>query len=685
MEEKEIPQIKPKSILDPGDVNDIPKIEPQGGKDFSARVEEVKRDNPIPRRSFGKIRLPKFGRKMRFVGMGCLFILVLLIIFVVIPGVFLYKDARAFNNSLNSLQSSFDSQDIKVVEQEIGQFKTSLFSLQKSYKRFSWLRFVPFVSAYWKDGDAGLSAGIYGIETGELLLEAVAPYADIVGFAGSDSKVAQNGEETANDRIDFIIQTIDGLIPKIDMISSKARLVSQELNKIDPNRYPEKIGKVELRGKLKRGIELVNKSVTLLAESKPLLESAPYLLGIDEARTYLLLFQNDKELRPTGGFITAYSIMKVQNGKVSPVISSDIYNLDSNYTPSIDAPDPIVDYIMGPYKLSPKFRLRDINWSPDFRQSMELFYEEARSAGIDEVDGIIAVDTEVAVRLLDVIGEIGVPGFGNFSTKIDPACDCPQVIYELESFADVEGPIVWSENEPGKIVFAPPNYENRKKIVGPLMNSILSNTLGQPKEKISDLFEAGLNLLLEKHILTYFLDEKAQSGAEGFGIAGRIKDYSGDYLYIIDANLGGRKSNLYVDQEVAQEISLGSDGRLEKTLTITYKNTKDYDGWLNSVLPNWTRIYVPRGSELIGVEGFDQEGETYEESGKTVFSGGFELRPLGVKKIVLKYKLPQSIERDFGLFVQKQPGLDRPLYSFRVGRLSEDTYLSGDSEFKFSL
>ncbi len=270
----------------------------------------------------------------------------------------------------------------------------------------------------------------------------------------------------------------------------------------------------------------------MLSESKRLWEAAPYLLGNDSPRTYLLLFQNDKELRPTGGFMTAYSIMKVSKGKLQPVSSSDIYSLDAKYRPVIKAPEPFVTFLKGPYVLSPTMFLRDMNWSPDFKESMDLFSAEAKKAGIDDVDGIIAVDTHVLVKILDVIGQIGVPGFGNFSTTVDPRCDCPQVIYELESIADVEGPVVWSENT-GEIVFAPKNYgKNRKEVVGPLMNSILSNALGQPKEKLPDLFQAAWESVIEKHVLVYMFGEEYQNAVESFNMAGTLNEFEGDYLHI---------------------------------------------------------------------------------------------------------------------------------------------------------
>jgi len=209
--------------------------------------------------------------------------------------------------------------------------------------------------------------------------------------------------------------------------------------------------------------------------------------------------------------------------------------------------------------------------------------------------------------------------------------------------------------------------------------------MGQPKDKLPELFEAGYKSLTEKHVLFYMLDEEVQRGVEAFNIAGRLKDYQEDYLHINDANLGGRKSNLYVSQEVHQEIEIARDGSVEKLLTITYKNPQDYDGWLNSVLPNWTRIYVPLGSELISVDGLEEAGETYEELGKTVFCGGFRLRPQGVVKLSFKYKLPFKFNKEYKLLIQKQAGHDSPLYTISLGKQEEEFFLKTDKELRFRI
>ncbi|MDP1760120.1 MAG: hypothetical protein Q8L01_01535, partial [Candidatus Woesebacteria bacterium] len=237
----------------------------------------------------------------------------------------------------------------------------------------------------------------------------------------------------------------------------------------------------------------------------------------------------------------------------------------------------------------------------------------------------------------------------------------------------------------GIIILRPKNSDNRKKIIGPLMNSILANALGQPKEKMPKLLDSIFKSVMEKHVLLYLHDDRAQAAVEGFGIAGRIEDFNGDYLHINDSNLGGRKSNLYVKQEVDQELVVTKNGTIEKTVTITYKNPEKYDGWLNSVLPNWVRVYVPKGSTLIAIEGLEKKYDSYEELGKTVFSGYFSLRPEGVSKVTFKYSLPFKNITDLKMFIQKQPGIDAPLYVLRSGKLEEEFLLNTDKEIRIKL
>ena len=686
-----IPQIKPETEkpVEKPPFQELPKEEPVKEEpsilipEEEAVVAEVSPiiENPaveIPKVSNGPKKV-FFTSKVKKILLGVAITLVVLLVAIGVPGLLLIGKAKALYKQSQALVASAKSSNIAAIKTEIVKTRDSVSAFRGTFKFISWTKIIPFLGGYVADVDHGTKAYAYGLEAAEITIGVIEPYADVLGIS---SGATGDGAKTAEDRIDFIAKAIPTIVPKIDEILDKANKAKIEIDLIDPDRYPVTYKGKAVREPMRNGIAVLDEAVALVANSKPLLEATPYLLGLDTPRQYLLLFQNDKELRPTGGFLTAYAIMKVDKAKFDPVSSNDIYNLDAQYKPRLPAPDPIVKYIKGPYILSKNLRLRDMNWSPDFSESMKTLSTELSTVGIKNIDGIIAVDTGLLTNLLDVIGPIGVPGFGNFSTKIEPKCNCPQVIYELESFADVEGPIIW-DPVTGKIILRPANSDNRKKIIGPLMNSILANAMGQPKEKLPALANAAIKSLLEKHVLFYLNDQKAQIGVTAFGVAGRIVDYEGDYLHINDANLGGRKSNLYITQEVEQLIEV-KDGNIEKTIIITYKNPEKYDGWLNSVYPDWVRIYVPKGSQLLAQEGFTDKAEPYEELGKTVFAGFFQLRPEGVAKITLKYRLPFNNSKNFKMLIQKQAGTDAPLYTIKYGKKSEEQYLKQDKEFRLS-
>ncbi len=679
-----------------GDLTEqIKKIEPDNASDsiLVPKIGTAPKETPVvsdnAQAKKEKIINPKNKKKpWVLIILGILALFLVFLIYNAVAGFLIYQKAVKLMDNAKVLSTTFTSQDLVLLKTELGNTKLSLSELDNTYKLISWEKFLPFAGKYISDGSHILSAGIAGLNAGETVLTVIEPYADLLGFKNGGTNVlgAETSEQTTQDRINFIVNTIPDLIPQIDIISEKVKIVQTELSMIDAERYPEEFKGIIIRSKIESVQDLINEASGYIVNAKPFLESAPYLLGMDSPRTYFVIFQNDKELRPTGGFMTGYSIMTVDNATFTPVSSDDIYTLDAKYTPSIKAPDPIIDYIKGPYALSSKWRLRDMNWSPDFETAMETFIPAAEKAGIDEIDGIIAVDTHLLVNLLNAIGEIGVPGYGNFSTKIVDECNCAQVIYELESFADVEGAVIWDPLT-GKIISAPANYNNRKAIIGPLMNSIMANALAQPKEKIPGLVEAIFNSLDQKHVLLYMLDEKVQTAVSNFGLSSKIAntEEGQDYLHINDANLGGRKSNLYAYEEVVQDIEVGSDGSVTKTLTITYQNPEKQDGWLNSILPTWVRVYVPKGSELLAAEGLKESADPYEELDKTVFAGYFELRPEGVSKVTFKYKLPFKINDEYNLLVQKQPGTDGFLYTINLGKRIEEFKLSTDKEIRIEL
>ncbi len=423
---------------------------------------------------------------------------------------------------------------------------------------------------------------------------------------------------------------------------------------------------------------LTDQSVSLITNAKPLIKILPQVLGEPDEKKYLVIFQNDKELRPTGGFMTAYSIFRLDSGVVHVDNSSDIYSLDATVPNKPVAPRPILLYL----PKVPQLNLRDNNLSPDFKVSMEDFTKMYKTAGgYTKVDGIIAVDTHALVAAMNILGDINVDGT-TFTTKNDPRCDCPQVIYQLEVYAD----------QPVQGI-----KENRKGIIGDLMYAIMNKAFSSsPKQYWGPLFQTMLTEMNEKHVLFYMYNKDAQAGFEGLNAAGRIVSSDGDYLHINEANFGGAKSNMFVGESVTQDYKLQSDGSIVKTLTIDYKNPYPPSDCnlergnlcLNATLRDWFRIYVPKGSELVSSSGSEVKMTSYQELGKTVFEGFLTVRPQGVAKLTVSYKLPFKLDGNsfLPLLIQKQAGTNDSAYTITAGGKDLEKFnLSSDKSLNLKL
>jgi hypothetical protein len=404
----------------------------------------------------------------------------------------------------------------------------------------------------------------------------------------------------------------------------------------------------------------------------------PAILGDPTEKKYLILFQNDKELRPTGGFITAYSIFRLDSGVVKVDASSDIYSLDATIGNKPTAPAALLKY----FPTVPLFNLRDNNLSPDFKVSMDSFYKMYKTAGgYVPVDGIIAVDTHALVSAMNILGDITVDGT-TFTTKTDPRCDCPNVIYQMEVLAD----------QPAQII-----KQNRKGVIGDLMYAIMTKAFSSsPKLYWGPLFQTMLSEMNQKHILFSMNDTSAQAGFEGLNAAGRVMPFAGDYLNVNEANFGGAKSNMFVTEAVTSDYNLQGDGSIVKTVTINYKNPyppsdcnlEHGNLCLNAVLRDWVRVYVPQGSQLISNTGSEVKMTTYTDLGKTVFDGFLTVRPEGVSKLTISYKLPFKLADNslLPLMVQKQGGTGDSAYTITEGgKTLEQFNLSSDQTFNLKL
>ncbi len=623
------------------DVNEKAEAANKGVSDFSSK-------------KLTSVRKKRGFKKPLLIVLVVLIAIAVLTVFtIVLPAKKTMDSAKKAYSQATLAVDAIKKQNVELASDELTKTKIELENTKKDLDSMGYLKYVPIANWYYADATHLLNAGFSGLEAARILVESVEPYADVLGLKGQGSFVMGSAEV----RIQTAVKTMDKVTPKIDEVVVKLEEVKKEVDSIDVNRYPSFFGGDKIRNSLDTFKNLTDNGVTIISDAAPLIKVLPKLLGEPEEKKYLVIFQNDKELRPTGGFMTAYAIFRIDGGIIHVDSSSDIYELDNKISGKKAAPEPLKTYM----PKVPLLNLRDTNLSPDFIKSMEEFNKLYDKSPGPDVDGIIAIDTHVLVSVMEILGEINVGGT-TFTTEIDKRCNCPQVIYALEEYAD-----------------RPVGYErtNRKSIIGDLMYAIMNKAFSSsPKLYWGPLFQSILSETSEKHVLFYMYDKEAQKGIDSLNASGRILPFDGDYFHLNEANFGGAKSNMYVSESVKHEYDVKDDGTITKTVTVSYKNpyapsdcNLERGGLcLNAILRNYFRFYVPKGSELVNSKGSEVKMTTSEDLGKTVFDGFMTVRPEGAATVTITYKLPFKLEKGSVLpvMIQKQPGTSDFEYSINL-------------------
>ncbi len=613
-------------------------------------------------------RLKKLLRSRKFLVVAG--IVLLLGVVSLIKAFSVYNDAMQLRTQAKAAYAAIKVQDVELAKKELVKTQENVEQLQKDLGFFMLVGYIPFVGGYYNDVVHMVNASSYGISAATIATDSLIPYADVLGLKGSGTFTTGS----AQDRIRLAVKTLGKVVPRIDEIEVQVSKAKEEIDQVDVNHYPNFWVFKDLRTQIETVKTLTDEGALAVKEGKPLIKMLPELLGESEDKKYLILFQNDKELRPTGGFWTYYAIFRVEQGVITVDKSTNIYDLDDSIPSHPAAPRIIANYLP---KVN-EWYIRDANISPDFAESVKNFnelYED--SAEYTEVDGVIALDTHFLVHILEILGEVQAGGQA-FNAEIDPHCDCPQAVYLLE--LNTTKPVGYVR-------------ENRKSILGDLLFAIMEKALSSsPGDYWGRLVQTAMADAQQKHIMFHLYNKDAQRGVEALGWGGRIDNtFEGDYLHINDANFGGAKSNMFVRDAVKMEYEVDKEGKITKTVTIDYKNPQPYSDCnlesgglcLNATLRNFQRVYVPKGSDLVKVKGSEVKVKTNEDLGRTYFESFFRVNPLGKAQISYTYTLPFKVEKgqELPVLIQKQGGKDIIPYEIYVNDKKVETFdLTTDKE-----
>src|SRR3989344_3676905 len=235
------------------------------------------------------------------------------------------EQAKVVIAAAKEVGNAVKNQDLEKTKTTLIKTRNELKLLDSDFARVRPLTAVPFLGVYFSDVDHGIKAGFAALDAGENAIAALEPQADLLGLKGKSTFVSGSADE----RLQTAVKTMSALIPKVNAIAKNIETLEKEIGAINPDRYPEKIGSTAIRSQLVLGKELLHESARLFVNAQPLIVNLPKLLGEPNDKRYLVLFQNDKEIRPTGGFITAYAQFRLARGKPILEKADDIYALDN--------------------------------------------------------------------------------------------------------------------------------------------------------------------------------------------------------------------------------------------------------------------------------------------------------------------------------------------------------------------
>jgi hypothetical protein len=421
------------------------------------------------------------------------------------------------------------------------------------------------------------------------------------------------------------------------------------------------------------------------------IDTWPEILGFDTQKNYLILFQNNMELRPGGGFIGSYGILPIKNGKAAKLQIHDVYDADGQLTQHVEPP-----YGIRRYLGAANWFLRDSNFDADFVRNSAQAEQFLQMETGQKVDGVMAIDTTFLKDLIAVVGSVDVPDYNETVT--------PDNFYVL------------TETHAEKNFF--PGSTQKQDFLRSLTSALMNKLFEEKKIPYGKLIQMLTESVQQKHLLFSFNDADVQNVFSVNDLSSSLKDdrtsiknTAFDYEGVVDANVGTNKANYYVKRSLSQFVTIDGLGGVQATASATYTNTSTKTSPFGGDYKDYVQFLIPESANLdsVSIDGkeveitaaltdpavYTMQGFTpppgleiaqSEELGKKVL-GFFFIVPIGhTETVSIAYSTPNAIDTrqpafTYDLHVFKQPGTDNDPYQLLVAYPNTYTVVDNDKRF----
>lgn len=454
----------------------------------------------------------------------------------------------------------------------------------------------------------------------------------------------------ANQRLIFFanVNTVKKQIDKIKLVKAildeNKDLLSRVINNISDNEDYEKWEndkRIELWTDITKISENLKKySLNLrktdiidfdITPTLELIALSPDLIGANSKTNILILFQNETEIRPTGGFWGAIGELELTNGLASTSNSFSISEINKNVDDISIVPDDIKNIIHSSTKLPVEIQF--INSISDFSKVIETFQPVIEEHRQKKYDLAIAVDLYSMSKLLEQIGEIDIQNIGKINSQ--------NIIDEL-----VYNP--YQKNVSNQY------REDRKDAIGTvgtlLVNKIFS---GDPVKTVSWFSK----MTDERHLLLTSQKPKIKIATDRLNLSNEFNPSGNNYILYEETNFGGKQSLMLERKKNIEQID---KGRYRVSFSYKYLDSEKARGFELSQNKTLVRIRVPSDAILLKSTGYQDGANEVNVQGDRAFSNILIINPGEKKELVFEYELPESARSDDASFPEfsTQPGIE---------------------------
>lgn len=550
----------------------------------------------------------------------------------------------SLESGIDSLKDLKNSTNITQIKQKIHNSRTDFERANFLFFPFSWLPIDIIDTA--NRGISGAKEIITALDN------VVSRLPDSTTFFSP--KIIDNSESEAhrgNSKDIFLLENIWLDLPTNWLTENKEYIISAFEN-------IKNVGKIFSQARwnskydnyLKTAGSIINKFSPVFDISRENFGILTEMLGHKSPQRYMIFNQNRDEIRTNGGFPGSIISFTVYKGNILDYRTDDVYYYDWNLYPHKETPPP------GIALLTDNYGLRDVNYYPDFRDTLEKANNFVEKSWDSTITTAVAIHQGLIEEILAIVWEI-------------------QIDWINDSFNDQNFSLLMSilvENKFAK-------EKTPKDILFKFIDDFGKKIISSSPDKIEKIADKIVSYWQDWQILIASRNENINNFLQTIQKPLPWKTYSKNWIYPAFTSVSGNKSDRYMTRKISTNISKIENCNYKVDIDLIFKNNfseknlSEINNFMdkygifdlkerekmafiqwNGKNINFVRYFVPKNAILTS-----SGAEVHEDKNSKIFAFMMETLPWASTSKTLSYNLeiPNCSDYNNEILIYEQPWL----------------------------